>query len=117
MLREANLSNKTFLLLPASGDMVLTTSPISVLEKDGNVDKVARRLKSVNQNELDFAGIFSTMEREDVVAFLQEKSQKIEQAMCEVIQEVHGIGPSHAPTVAPSLSNRASLTSPSPRPR
>ena len=117
MLREANLSNKTFILLPASGDMVLTTAPISVLDKDGSENKVARRLKGNTESNLDFAGVFSMMEKEDVVAFLQEKSRKVEQMMCEVIQENHGVGPSVTATPKPSLSNRASLSSPSPHPR
>jgi len=117
MLREANLSNKKFTLLPVVGDMVLITAPISVLD-DGAVknssSKIMRRLKNSEEDGVDFSGMLKTMEKDDIEAFLKEKSKKIESGMIDVIAQVHGAGPKTSPQVSatPKLS---SVRTPSPR--
>ena len=118
MLREANLANKKFIILPLVGDMVLTSAPRSVLDGEENKTsavKIMRRLKEAGELDIDLSGMLKTMEKEDVEVFLKEKSKKMESGMMGVISQSHGAGPKTSPR--PHAAPRLSSVRPSPAPK
>lgn len=115
LFREANLYNRKFHLSPVAGDLVLITEPISVLERKGAEDKIARRIREMDKTQMDFVGVLGMLDKGDVKDFLSVDSRKMEKGMTRVIAQTHGAGPRHDISARPTLAAAARAKGPAPK--
>lgn len=119
-----SLEHSRFSCVPVSGDDVISLSPQSLLKKlqAGQLaeagDRMGRRL-SQSLNGVDpenMMGMLGDLDQNDLVDFISEqRSGIVETMMSKKITEDLAGGRTVSPTVSPSLSRRAQLSSPRPQ--